>query len=225
MADPAADSGGDTPVPSGTRRQFSLSKLLWLTLLVGLGLGYFVLSRRLVEQQRELVRLREEVGYFAVEDPGKIHVLSVPLHDAGDWKWKLYLPPGSKWNVRCSSNQISPAGYQTADGPGVQMTCPTGQFTLQAFLSRDIDGARHFSLRIDGVTSSFTLSDVQAKERFDPPTSEYNLAGSPAMEQLEPAERVQLLRLRVNEAAAGPSVTGVTAKPTAGLLIYLERQP
>ena len=148
----------------------------------------------------------------------------MPLHDAGNWKWKLYLPPGSKWNVRCSSNHISPAGYQTADGPGVQMTCPTGQFTLQAFLSRDVDGARHFSLRIDGTTSSFTLSDVQAKERFDPPTSEYNLAGSPAMEQLEPAERVQLLRLRVNE-AAGPSVTGVTAKPTAGLLIYLERQP
>ncbi len=216
------DTPGDTIPP---RRQYTLQTLLWLTLLVGLGVGYFILSRRLVEQQRELAELREEVGYFAVEDPSKIQVLSVPTHDAGAMKWKIYLPPDSRWGLHCKTRDIPTSGYDEVSGPGGSLGDVRGEFVLETFLSRDADDKRRFSLRVGGATTSFELSEAEVQERFAARSSEERRAGSPALEKLDPADRVELLRYRVNSAGSPPTQAGATTQPTAGILIWLERQP
>ena len=198
--------------------------MLWLTLLVGLGVGYFILSRRLVEQQRELAKLREEVGYFAVEDPSKIQVLSVPSHDAGAMNGRSICPPDSRWDLHCKP-RTSPVRLRRLSGPGGSLT-GQGQFVLETFLSRDTDDQRRFSFQVGGATTSFQLSDDEVQERFAAAAVRAAQGRHPALEILEPADRVELLRYRVN---CGRPARDFDRRYQAGdggrCLIWLERYP
>lgn len=219
----------DEPIARG-RLQFSLRKLLLAIFLFALSLGYVVLVRRDVMQRREIAWLSQQGGYFNVEDPSKVYVRSVPMHDAGGWRWHIYLPPETDWSIKCTIDDIASTGYPTPamdERPNMDpySRCrpnPYRQLELETFISHDIDGRPSFCLQTKGIYSSNTtigMSTDQIRERFAPVKTELQILGSCGTAVGAPTKRIELLRLRIFP--TGP----VTNTPVPGLLVWLEQRP
>jgi hypothetical protein len=51
----------------------------------------------------EIRLLRTELGYLTIDDPEKITAIKLQSGDPLTWQWRIYLPPGRKYRIRCAS--------------------------------------------------------------------------------------------------------------------------
>jgi hypothetical protein len=99
------------------------------------------LARVVETQDAEILRLREELGYLTITDPAKVHVLQLPTRETYHWKWRIYLPEG-EWTLFDAADQIPPKGYDVKWHG--KSTIHAGEFTLEAMVDRDAEGAARF---------------------------------------------------------------------------------
>ncbi len=85
------------------RPRFSLRNLLLLTTSVAVALALRQTRQRIGPMRAEIAQLRTELGYLTIEHPAKIHALQVQTGDPLTWSWRVYLPPGRTYRIRCAS--------------------------------------------------------------------------------------------------------------------------
>jgi len=92
------------PVPP--RARFSLRTLLILIAVLCFAIGTYVVSKNLSDARRELRKLRNETGALAVDDPTKVHIVSVPVDEPNTWRWRMFIPKGHKYSWNIAAEQI-----------------------------------------------------------------------------------------------------------------------
>lgn len=91
------------------RIRFSLIGILTTTLLVALTATIVVLYQRVRELEPALRKLRNEVGELTVDDPELPHAIRIPTYDDTSFRWRLHLPTGKKFVLRCAASTSIPA--------------------------------------------------------------------------------------------------------------------
>ncbi len=91
------------------RIRFSLMGILTTTLLVALTATIVVLYQRVRELEPALRKLRNEVGELTVDDPELPHAIRIPDYDDTSLRWRLYLPTGKKFVLRCAVSTSIPS--------------------------------------------------------------------------------------------------------------------
>jgi hypothetical protein len=88
--------------PSTRRRlRFSVLNLALVLTIAALGVGLYRAGQEVVPLREALRGLREEMGYFHVDDESRFHVKQVSTKLPGAWKWRLFLPEGRTYSLRC----------------------------------------------------------------------------------------------------------------------------
>ena len=106
-------SGKQTAMRRLPRFRFSLLNLATLMTMAALGLGLIASAQRnhsLVVRNNQLaadnLQMRDELGIFEVDDPTKIHAIGVPTEDGEPCQYRVYLPPGKKYQFNYKANDI-----------------------------------------------------------------------------------------------------------------------
>jgi len=81
------------------RPRFSLLTLAWLLTIVALAVGLWQTGREVGPLREEVARVREELGYFPVEDESKIQIRRLRGKIPNAWQWRLYLPRSQAYNL------------------------------------------------------------------------------------------------------------------------------
>lgn len=90
---------------TGFRPRISLLAFLLGISLVAVGVSHWQTSRQLQSLMPELRKLRSEAGYITVDDNTKFHALAIETGDPNIWKWRMFIPKGTKyqWNIACEN--------------------------------------------------------------------------------------------------------------------------
>lgn len=91
-----------TPAERPPRRfRFSLGGMILFLFVICLIGSHLRTSWLLYDANQTLKRYRTEFGHLSIEDPTKIYVLAVDPHQELTWQWRVYIPPGEKYEL-CS---------------------------------------------------------------------------------------------------------------------------
>lgn len=233
------------------RPRISLLTALLLMTIVGMAIVVVQLWREVGPLRAEVRQLRTEAGRLMIDDPTKIHVLSVHGSDEVDksWKWRVYLPPNRKYylhklSAKIDAQGMAQTGFITSTSSPISQTS-SGEFVIQASVRKGDDGTWrvHASReRVDPqgglkdrITSTMTIDST--KNWMDGPGG---LTSSGVIEQVqktfEPNKPVELVRVRGNKftptypGSTDPNKkyagTSATPKgPTDGIIIWIDEQP
>jgi hypothetical protein len=228
-----------TPVsdpPSRRPLQFSIRSLLLFTLFAALVLTSLLMYRRLSEAERELSKLRREAGYLKIEDESLFHAITVPCDEPLTWKWRIFLPKGSKYRWTLASGDAIP-----------QSGLPKGQFcsmssdeqiprskgveaVVTAVIRKDPepDNKRWFfrvSLRsVDDNANSVaetSIPDDLMRKIIQSHCSETAQIGQLNQETRKPGETIDFLKCRLGEPTSPNSWT-ISPNPQPGFSVWLE---
>ena len=160
------------------RPRFSLLTVMLAMALVACGITIWQLWRELVPLRAEVRQMRSQLGFLSVDDESLPYAIQVHEWNDEIWRWRIYLPPGGKYQLYQYGGQF-PAHGGTPDtnwlqaiqnGPrisgGVYSSIQfQGEFTLEARLSPDGDG---WLLRTDpgGGDSIYRFKDNWLSDEF-----------------------------------------------------------
>ena len=69
--------------------------------VVALGIGLYRVGQEVVPLRESIIRLRQEMGYFQVDDETRVHAQRVATKLPSAWKWRLFLPDGRSYRIHC----------------------------------------------------------------------------------------------------------------------------
>ena len=129
------------------RPRLSLFNALLLMTVIGLSIGVAQLWREVRPLREELSRLRQELGYLAVEDENKIYAIQLPGPESNSFRYRIYLPKNRKFNIHLRILTVPgrPAGMLREDwlaklpGSGMSTQIESGEHTLDVRVRRDPD--------------------------------------------------------------------------------------
>jgi hypothetical protein len=120
-----------SPVPW----RFSLRVFFAFVAVSCLLFSQILTSYRLSEANRELWKLRREVGHLEILDPKKIHATRVESWESMTWKWRVCLPPNNSYRF-CASREVPREGYPNIANLGFVISS-SEPFTVTAAVRRD----------------------------------------------------------------------------------------
>lgn len=98
-------------------RRFSLQTFLLVVMLCAALLALGLVQFRYRKLETEVVRLRKEVGHLGTIDPDRINIIQVPTPaEPLVWKWRIYVPPGTKCDRYIQFNGIPENGIPDFTG-------------------------------------------------------------------------------------------------------------
>lgn len=203
--------------------RFSIRELLATVAIAALAIGLWQTNRRLGETSKALESLRDEVGYLTVQDDQLVHVINVPFEEQHAWRWRLHLPPNSRYRVKTAHGKVRRAGVPekfTANMNVFPAQEQSGESLFTAKLAKNAEQEWELALLWDRDDMHVPLGTVPAPWLDGPGTAESNVCGLRNTETFEAGEPVVLLRVRVN--AKGAALNQPT-KP--GFLVWLEPAP
>jgi hypothetical protein len=90
----------ESPEPKPRLRpRISLLSLLLLTALIACAIVIAIQMREIGPMRHELTRLRAETGQLTIVDPKKIYVTAMETLEDDTWKWRVYLPTGTDYEL------------------------------------------------------------------------------------------------------------------------------
>lgn len=208
--------------PDHARRvRFSLRNLLLMMTILALALGLVVVgwnNHRLDEINQALEaenrRLRDEVGELSIEDPGKLHAIHVKSASYLEWIWRVWIPEGREYRLRCVTGEVPEAGFPQQTG-GTIMLRESGEQVIRYSIRRDPrDGKLYGSLSVRGASVG---KDEHAWAEWGSHVTTTSGVGTSAR-VYPPGEVVELGRHRVSQASSSSDIED----PSAGFLIWLE---
>jgi hypothetical protein len=102
------------------RPRFSLLSALLLMTIVALTLAV-VRQRGDVERLRSEVRqLRDEVGKLSIDDPTTPCAIRLLSLDESTWKYRIYVPPGQRYGLALTVNDVPQSGLPSMWRPPAQ---------------------------------------------------------------------------------------------------------
>jgi hypothetical protein len=84
----------------------SLRTLLLLMTCAALAIVLQQTRARIAPMRAEITRLRTELGYLNVEDPGALYAIQNQTGELHRWQWKIHFPAGHKYRALCYSGYL-----------------------------------------------------------------------------------------------------------------------
>ena len=203
--------------------QFSLSTLVVLmtfaTLLVGL-VASLRNNRHLADMNQTLAkenrRLRDEVGELSIEDKRQMHAIRIPLEsygEWGEWKWRIWIPEGQSYRLRCVGGEIPAEGWPQ-DGGTIWLR-DAGEQVIRYQMRRDAtDDQWYGHLYTRGASIG---RNHHPWVQWGPSTSTTGGVGT-STRVFQVDQRVELCRHRVSQQDSSDKIED----PAPGFLIWLE---
>lgn len=217
-----------------TRFQFSLRTLLILiaalALLMSLARAMLQLhetNAELASAQLEIRRLKIEAGHFPSVDKSKVNLLALQSLTPLKWKWRIYLPKGTRYKINYTFKDISPEGVPNKAGGlrGYSLDTPEEGAELTLHLAKDFDGnGMRYVDDSSGSTSGMGKLDAEIiRTQLLGPVS-WSQAGNRAPATFDPEEPIVLLRFRPQEGSDEKGWAPAT-EPTPGIMVWLTPLP
>lgn len=138
------------------RPRISLLSLLLLTALVACGIVIAIQTRELGPLRQEVTRLRIETGQLTIIDPEKIYITRLESSDELTWKWRVYLPTGTQYDLRTLVGRVRGRAPGTSrrewfDACGANCSSPlnsNGEFVVTVALRPDNDSDQRGSWNV-----------------------------------------------------------------------------
>lgn len=177
--------------------RLSLRETFGLITIVALGIGHVVLLHRLTSTERELARLRAEVGYLPSTEAGQIAAVRVPSTEPLTYRVRVRVPDSPPYRIAYSS--VMPKGRS---GPAwfAAVDLPAGESVVTLRVARD-----------------------PRDERWKIATLVQSSRGTKRVATVLPPEHVTVFRGVSSAVSAGIGRSAVTASPDASLRLLDER--
>ena len=127
--------------PSRPRPRFSLLTLVLATTIVALSVVLWRVGNEVVPLRAEVKRLRNEVGELVVEDETKICAIQVRTDDDLTWKWRIWIPPGKKYKLKCTAGRIPKEGFENRDLDTISLR-ESGEYWVTYRIRKDLKNGR-----------------------------------------------------------------------------------
>jgi hypothetical protein len=166
-------------------------------------------------------RLRNEVGELTIDDKTKIHLIGVHTNDDLKWKWRVWIPEGTKVVARYQWGRVPRDGVPRTKN--ILVLDPGEQWiTLTAL--RDADG-KNWVGRVETPLGSIDTIIPAGEQFFDLPSKVVFGAGlGYTTEVLDSDVRSYVMyRYRVGQFTSSKQLSDAD-ELTAGFIIWLERQ-
>lgn len=204
----------DPPVPK-KRLRFSLATVLLAMTLLGLTLTVAMLYRELVPLRKEVARLRDEVGELNLGDRSQLHAIRVDTDNELEWKWRVWIPPGTVYRVRAHGGPVAKEGFP-GDG-GTVYIHDSGEHMIRYRVRFDPkDNRWEGALETRGASVG---ADDQPWVEWPSKSSTSEGVGK-TTQAFKSDQPVLLIRHRVSKATSSSAIED----PAAGFMIWLERQ-
>lgn len=223
-------------VPKDRRKvQFSIRSMLLFTLFVAMALTSVLMYRQVSETEKELVKLRNEAGYLKIEDETLFQALALDCQEPLTWKWRVFLPKGSKYSWHLDSGNISefdvPKGgvYTSEQLPRTKGT--EAIITVSIRKDPEVDKKRWtFNLSCRATEGNErnsiggTIPDNVMDKILQCPMKSTQLLGSLKPETRKPGESIVILQYHIGEQSPpnSNSWTSLTTKRQPGFAVWLE---
>jgi hypothetical protein len=104
------------PIKGLRRIRFSLMSLMLFAALVCVSISHFRTSWSLDKTQVALRTANNELGYLTIDDPKQICAIALPTFGPMQWRWRLHLPPGKRYQLRWAINNVPESDLPAAPG-------------------------------------------------------------------------------------------------------------
>jgi len=135
--------------PRSPRLSFSLLNLLLGSALLVAVISHVVASRELNQLKAQVRKLRNELGYLEIADPSKCYARNVPQLEDQSYLFRIYLPPGKRYELRNKLVSKTPFGLANSQGGGT--IAESGELTVRCKLYRNEAGDIHISIQGPGM--------------------------------------------------------------------------
>jgi hypothetical protein len=102
-----------------------------LMTVTAMAIAIVMLGLEVVPLRNEVRRYRTELGLLTIDDPSRVQGVQMPSNEAG-WKWKLYFPPGGRYELRYYSGMI-PEGVDLKQRSDFAVMNPTPESYFYSF--------------------------------------------------------------------------------------------
>ncbi len=201
---------------SPRRPRFSLRTLLLLTTIAALGVAVWKLGSEVVPMRAEVRRLRVEVGDLVVEDESKLYAIQAHTDSELTWKWRMWIPPGKSYRIRCVDGPVPKDGF--TEGGGTIYLHSSGEFWVAYRIRRNPrDGKWYSSLsHAEGGVGK----DLQEWVEWRSISTETSGVGHMSV-ACDPDSPQVLIRHRVKKIGEPNGFE----EPTSGFMIWIEPTP
>jgi hypothetical protein len=219
------------------RVSFSLLSLVWLLTVVACGVGLWETARQVTPLRQEVARVREELGYFPIDDPNRILIKRLRSKVPNAWQWRLYLPPGRQYSVNCFHGRAPDPATLPASrwrdalraappSEGVVRSQPfaAGESSFEALLTRY---GGHWWLRMGAVNEDGQSISLAPRDRWLSDETAWVVAsdvGYGRVNSFDPSQPIQLLHVEQNVHARDADDSGDGSALVDRLVIWIEPQ-
>jgi hypothetical protein len=195
------------------RPRFSLLTALLLMTIVGMAISLVRLWREVGPLRADVLRLRNEVGALMIDDETKPCAIRVRTSDDLTWKWRVWIPQGREYLLRCAGESIPKQGFPAGNSSISLSTA--GEIWIEyhiAFDPRSQTWQDKLTTRTGSVGSSQQVWASWSNRTSTSDGVEYETKCS------EPGKTIILARVRVSQAQNSQDIED----PSAGFMIWLE---
>ncbi len=201
------------PLPRRRSIRFSLLTLLLATTLIALAVTVVLLYRELGPLRREVARLRNELGQLDLDDLSQVHAIQLEGENELEWKWRVWIPHGARYQLRVSGGPIPFEGFPS-DGGTIRLH-DADEMVIRYRIRRDAkDGSWQGTLN----TPSASIGSDPHPWVDWPSRSTVSRGVGRSTERFDPHHRIELMRYRVAPARLPTN----NQEPSMGFLIWLE---
>jgi hypothetical protein len=203
--------------------RFSLRGLILVSALVCAVVSHVRTSLELRRTKEEAKLLRNELGYLTITNTDHVHAIAVAADEAWarkQWKWKLHLPEGRRFDIHCKTTDL-PSSDLPSDR--VVLSGVTGDLTLSVSAVRSPKGEWQVVQQCDsGANLTSPISNATWLEKDESAT--FDQTGKDFTKSVAPGEPLVLLRVRVAKKVPVGGGMGVTMdpKPTDGIMVWVK---
>jgi len=231
--------------PSRRRGWFQFSLFTLLAVIVAacfVAAWYGEKMRRLAaeeefrEREAEIREIRVMLGmlddqreFLTVDDKKKVHIRFIPV-DELHWRWQVFLPLGTAWDIHTSQGErwSDETQVYTGGGGGTELDL-TGEFTIDARVCRSLDGKCELEIRQGRSEMHSTLQESGVALLRGPGAPTRKVTGVKGQETFEPTGQILLLRWQNDKPPSDPRIaerpaTGDESPTSFGISIRLEEQ-
>lgn len=204
--------------------QFSVRTLLIVVTFAAMLMGMVHAYVRLYESEDELVDLRRQGGYLGPVEVDKTNIIAVPSSEDTTWKWRIYMPPGTKYNLWSRGGKIPATGFPKVDGGGPKEWSPDTPkhgVVVQAKIVRGNDGQFDLDLTWGTGRIRTALGSEYNEQHWFGGNSRTEMEGGGGTKTFDPNEPIVLLRYRVGE----PGQVVAAQETATGVIVWLEPCP
>ncbi|MEW4564292.1 hypothetical protein AB1K70_17270 [Bremerella sp. JC770] len=175
-------------------------------------------------QQMEIDALRRELRSLDTSDRKNVHVIAMETNQDMVWKWRIFIPPGKKFNLKSMVGTISDRSF-----PEGAMVTPIepGEGVLTCSVTRNAGGDWDQDVRyVSGAhvaTSTLKVFDSSMAwyGKQGSSTTSGSITTSMGQQSFSGEHRIELLRFR-RWIQDQPNVKFAPTESTDGILFWLE---